>query len=323
MFSRPRCRVRPIHAASDQLCAATSRWLYARLPHTHNTTRSLTGLSTSTAAYIRSPFANRPAALTHSTELSFASSLNTTRSRALSQFPGFVSTRPYSSLVRALPRLSSSSSPPPALLFPASSRRPCLLLLIPRRSQHQQQARGRDNTAIFQLLVVGIRFIARTLPFLWRNERVQAFYRRYPKSVLFLLVIPAGAVALLLASSASFVPYSNRLHFTFLGPASEQSLSLQAYQEVISSERERLLPPNDATVQQVKRVAGDILRVAVQDGVIDGSNMGDWQVNVIESNVANAFVLPSGQIFVYDTRNTHPHQQQHNSQFVMHPPLTC
>ena len=149
------------------------------------------------------------------------------------------------------------------------------------------------------MVIVGLRFIARTLPFLWRNERVQAFRRRYPKSVLFLIVIPAGAIALLLASSASFVPYSNRLHFTFLGPASEQSLSLQAYQEVISTERERLLPASDPTVQQVKRVAEAILRVAVQDGVVDGQNMGDWQVNVIESNVANAFVLPSGQIFVY------------------------
>ena len=148
------------------------------------------------------------------------------------------------------------------------------------------------------MLVVGLRFVARTLPFLWRNERVQAFYRRYPKSVLFLIVIPAVGIAVFLASHASFVPYSNRLHFTFLGPASEQSLSLQAYQEVISSERERLLPPNDATVQQVKRVAQDILRVAVQDSVIDVRNMGDWQVNVIESNVANAFVLPGGQIFV-------------------------
>ena len=290
MFSRPLCRPPALHAAGGALLARCSQWPQSSLIHT--VARSVRCASTLKAWNARHtvPICTSPLL---STQTSLASSFQAARFQS-TPLPPIIPTRQYSSLTRSVQRLSTPES-----VASTSKVTRVVTLVTPRRGQHQQaRARGGDNTAIFQLIIVGLRFIARTLPFLWRNERIQAFYRRYPKSVLFLIVIPAGAIALFLATHASFVPYSNRLHFTFLGPASEQSLSLQAYQEVITSERERLLPPNDPTVQQVKRVAEDILRVAVQDGVIDGQNMGDWQVNVIESNVANAFVLPSGQIFV-------------------------
>ena len=74
------------------------------------------------------------------------------------------------------------------------------------------------------------------------------------------------------------------------------NLGNQAFAEVVNTERERLLSPSDPTVQQVKEVAGNILRVAVEDGVVDGKALKEWEVNVIESNVANAFVLPNGKV---------------------------
>ena len=148
---------------------------------------------------------------------------------------------------------------------------------------------------MFQLVILGLRAVARFLPYLWRSGWVQRQYQRYPKLAILLLIIPA-AVVVYVASHASFTPYSNRLHFTFLGPEEELSLGNQAYSEVVSTERERLLQPNDPAVQQVKEVAGNILRVAVEDGVIDSGSIKNWEVNVIESNVVNAFVLPSGQV---------------------------
>ena len=312
MLAHPLFQPCGLHAASSSLLLNTGR--FASLFHT---ARSLTHQYT-----LRTPTIcpSHPTHLstvnTRTSALFSASTFQAHRNRSFPSQHDLLVTRCYTSLatsLRRFPLLQSRS---------AAAGCPCVIVFVPRRSQHQQQARGRgDNTAIFQLIVVGLRFVARTLPFLWRNERVQAFYRAHPKSVLFLIIIPAVAIAVFLVSHASFVPYSNRLHFTFLGPASEQSLSLQAYQEVIASERERLLPPNDPTVQQVKRVAEGILRVAVQDGVVDGRNMGEWQVNVIESNVANAFVLPSGQIFVYDRLNTHtrrPHQSTTTSAPVCH-----
>ena len=202
--------------------------------------------------------------------------------RRLSHLATFPKSRPS-------PLLTSLSRPTPPVPR---------VFLVPLRFQHPpQQARGRgDNQAIFQLVIVGLRAVARVLPFLWRSGRVQQFYRSYPKSVLFLLVIPGALLAVFLVSHASFTPYSNRLHFTFLGPEAEMSLGNQAYNEVVTTESERMLPPNDPTVQQVKEVAGNILRVAVEDGVVDKSATKTWEVNVIESNVANAFVLPNGKV---------------------------
>ena len=236
--------------------------------------------------YIR-PF-HRPATCTRSTSSSSPSSPLHHRSH-------FSAVRP-----------STPSIFIPSLLNRAGSvlSRPPILVLQPVRWAHppqqQQAAGGRgDNQALFQLVVVGLRMVARALPFLWRSGRVQQLYRRYPKSVLVLLVIPAMLTAAFLVSHASFTPYSNRLHFTFLGPATELNLGNAAYSEVVQTERERLLSPSDPTVQQVKEVAGNILRVAVEDGVVDPKAMKDWKVNVIESNVQNAFVLPNGGIFVY------------------------
>lgn len=167
------------------------------------------------------------------------------------------------------------------------------------RFQHQNARR--DNQTIYQLFLFGMRALARYLPFLWRSGRLQSAYRslsqRNRALPLLLLGLPACVVAKILIDCASFVPYTNRFHFTFLGPETEMNLGETAYQEVLSVEQNRLLSPRSSTVQAINRVCAALIEAAVNDQVVKQAMQ--WEVNVIESNVANAFVLPNGRIFVY------------------------
>ena len=87
----------------------------------------------------------------------------------------------------------------------------------------------------------------------------------------------------------------------------EKALGLQAYQEILSQERP--IDPNSQVAQQVREIAKRLIAkvdvvetaLAAEHGLQPQRIARDfeWDVNVIQSDQANAFCLPGGKMAVY------------------------
>ena len=92
-----------------------------------------------------------------------------------------------------------------------------------------------------------------------------------------------------------------------LGVEEEKAMGLQAYQEILSQERP--IDPSSQAAQQVREIAQRLIAkvdpvetaLAAEHGMQPNhlSRGFDWDVNVIQSDQANAFCLPGGKMAVY------------------------
>ncbi|GHH48873.1 M48 family metallopeptidase [[Pseudomonas] boreopolis] len=124
-------------------------------------------------------------------------------------------------------------------------------------------------------------------------------------------------VLLLFAGYAAYYWFSNRTEDPYtgekvlidgsLGVEQEKALGLQAYQEILSQERP--IDPGSPQAQQVRAIAQRLIAkvdpvegaLAAEHGMQPNriSRDFDWEVNVIQSDQANAFCLPGGKMAVY------------------------
>ncbi|QNR98628.1 M48 family metallopeptidase [Stenotrophomonas sp. 169] len=124
-------------------------------------------------------------------------------------------------------------------------------------------------------------------------------------------------VLLAFAGYAAFYWFSNRTVDPYTGESvlidsaldadQEKALGLQAYQQILAQERP--LDPNAPMSRDVRDIAQrliakvDVVETALaqEHGLQPGhfSRGFDWEVNVIESEQANAFCLPGGKMAVY------------------------
>jgi predicted Zn-dependent protease len=124
-------------------------------------------------------------------------------------------------------------------------------------------------------------------------------------------------VLLAFAGYAAFYWFSNRSVDPYTGESvlidstldvdQEKALGLQAYQEILAQERP--LDPNAQVSRDVREIAQrliakvDVVETALAEehGLKPGhfSRGFDWEVNVIQSDQANAFCLPGGKMAVY------------------------
>lgn len=124
------------------------------------------------------------------------------------------------------------------------------------------------------------------------------------------------------------VPETGRLRFMDVTVAQEREIGDEEFKRTLNQYRGRILPVHDPQSQLVRRVAQRVLAAAstehdagnitaghlpagIQHGVRhgqirhDGSHARgqdvetDWEVFVVKEDVANAFVLPNGKIFVF------------------------
>lgn len=124
-------------------------------------------------------------------------------------------------------------------------------------------------------------------------------------------------VVLLFAAYGAYYWFSNRsvdpvtgetvLIDRTLGIEDEKSLGLQAYEEIMGQERP--IDPDSETAKEVRLIAE---RLIAKVGVVEAelarehgleptrfSETFEWEVNVLESDQANAFCLPGGKMAVY------------------------
>ena len=125
-----------------------------------------------------------------------------------------------------------------------------------------------------------------------------------------ILLLFAGYAAWSWFGSKQTDPYTGEDAHYGATPAEEAQLGAQAYQEVLgdAQAQQALLAPNDQTSQQIRGIAQRLVarvpQVAADLAAQHGQPTPDlssyqWDVNVIQSNEANAFCLPGGKIAVY------------------------
>ena len=86
------------------------------------------------------------------------------------------------------------------------------------------------------------------------------------------------------------VPGSGRRRFNCVSAETEEFMARQEYYSVLQQAKGRILSPSSPEVRRVKRV---MERLIPSSGV-----QADWEVHVMRSEEANAFVMPGGKVFV-------------------------
>ncbi|TKR32992.1 M48 family metallopeptidase [Luteimonas gilva] len=124
-------------------------------------------------------------------------------------------------------------------------------------------------------------------------------------------------VLLLFAGYAAYYWFSNRTTDPMTGEKvvidrslsaeDEKALGLQAYQEIL--QQERPVDPNSAIAKQIRDIAQRLVaKVDIVETALAAehgqppqhfSRSFEWEVNVIQSDQANAFCLPGGKMAVY------------------------
>ena len=128
---------------------------------------------------------------------------------------------------------------------------------------------------------------------------------------------PRFIILLLFAGYGVFYWFSNRVVDPYTGEKvlidssisvdQEKELGLQAYEEILSQERP--VDPNSPIAQQVRGIAQRLIEKVPEVANAIAQEHGnpitpiwekfDWDVNVIQSEQANAFCLPGGKMAVY------------------------
>ena len=146
-------------------------------------------------------------------------------------------------------------------------------------------------------------------PFGGRYEQQQSRPRRG--------INPRFIILLLFAGYGVFYWFNNRVVDPYTGEKvlidssisvdQEKELGLQAYEEILSQERP--VDPNSPIAQQVRGIAQRLIEKVPEVANAIAQEHGnpitpiwekfDWDVNVIQSEQANAFCLPGGKMAVY------------------------
>jgi predicted Zn-dependent protease len=108
-------------------------------------------------------------------------------------------------------------------------------------------------------------------------------------------------ISLLLATSCSKVPVTNRKQMNLIPESELVSMSLTSYQAFLKENPP--LPVSDPNVKLVKNT-GNRLASAVKN-FMTSKKMGDrvkdykWEFNLVQSNELNAWCMPGGKVVVY------------------------
>ncbi len=114
------------------------------------------------------------------------------------------------------------------------------------------------------------------------------------------LQLSAGLVVVLLLNSCSSVPLTGRQQLSLVSESEMVSMSLTSYDEFL---KENKLSTNQQQTAMVKR-AGAKIAAAVEKYLKDNgfesyiSNF-NWEFNLVDSDVPNAWCMPGGKVVVY------------------------
>jgi Zn-dependent protease with chaperone function len=163
-------------------------------------------------------------------------------------------------------------------------------IAVPRRLFSSSKDNRLHNELLFFALRVVIRVMGQATSYLWRTG-----YYKHAIGVIF-----ATPVVTLIGLGAIYgerVPYSNRFHIVTLSRGAEAKLAKTAREQILKQEKDNLLAESEELFKKTKEICDNILQICHEDGLVAPTM--SFKVHVVKSNVANAFVLPDGSIFVY------------------------
>lgn len=138
--------------------------------------------------------------------------------------------------------------------------------------------------------------------------RTRKLHKSRPHLVAALLLVPTTLGGVFLVSHLEEAPLSGRTQLVFLDSEQEMELGVMAASQVFKEEKDFILPKHAPETQTVHDVAVELLKglqAASSSSTRPDPRLQEriaalhWEVSVIQSDVANAFVVPSGSIFVY------------------------
>ncbi len=146
-------------------------------------------------------------------------------------------------------------------------------------------------------------------PFGGRREQQQGTRRRGFNPRLIILLLFAGYGLFYWFNNRVVDPYTGEkvLIDGSIGIEQEKALGLEAYQEIL--QQERPVDPNSQIAREVREIARRLIAKVPQVATAIAAERGtqiepiweafEWDVNVIQSEQANAFCLPGGKMAVY------------------------
>lgn len=147
--------------------------------------------------------------------------------------------------------------------------------------------------------------LGRTMP---QDQRLMMGGRRSGGMRWWVLVLAAGYLGYYYFSNRQEASFTGRKQLVETTVAEDVQLGLQAYQQILSEERGRVVRDGEAPTM-VREIAQRLVQAGPQVEAIlrQGSNVQaetpwdqfEWAVSVIESDQANAFCLPGGKMAVY------------------------
>jgi metalloendopeptidase OMA1, mitochondrial len=146
-------------------------------------------------------------------------------------------------------------------------------------------------------------------PFGNRQQQGSGQRRRGINPRFIILLLFAGYAAYYWMSNRSTDPLTGEkvLIDKSISPDDEKAMGLQAYQEILTQERQ--VDPNSRDAQAVRLIAQRLIAkipevsdaLAAEHGLQAQhiENSFDWDVNLLQSDQVNAFCLPGGKMAVY------------------------
>lgn len=147
----------------------------------------------------------------------------------------------------------------------------------------------------------------RSFIFFNRSNRVERLKRWVQRPTFYYEVGGlAGVGGAIYISNLETVPISGRRRFNIVSSERERKFGLQQYESLMEEFKGQILPQSHPQVRDVKRVLAklvDGLERLEESSEIDlgdetrvlntrNTSLDDWEVNVIQSPIANAFVIP-------------------------------
>ncbi|QSZ36705.1 hypothetical protein DSL72_006588 [Monilinia vaccinii-corymbosi] len=116
-------------------------------------------------------------------------------------------------------------------------------------------------------------------------------FSRHPAPRSFIALLTAGGVFVYF-SNLEDVPVSGRRRFNIYSHQDMEREGQVMYEHILRQYKGAILPDWDNRTRMVQRVMSRLIPASGIDNV-------NWEVNVIESNEMNAFVIPGGKVFVF------------------------
>ncbi|TPX60271.1 hypothetical protein SpCBS45565_g07562 [Spizellomyces sp. 'palustris'] len=143
---------------------------------------------------------------------------------------------------------------------------------------------GAIVTVFFKLA----RTVVTALPILWRWQ----WFKSYPRTMWTMAALPVVGIVGLVGLAYEEHPFTQRSRLMFIDEPTELQMAESSYPQLLSQYQRRFVPSSDSEYTAINEIATSLLDIV--------GPIRDWKLHVVkDDDVVNAFVTPTGKIFVF------------------------